>query len=332
MSGLKSALLATAGAMLIAGAAQAQEFTMRIATAVAPSNAICSRMLHDWAEAIKEQSGGRIDYTLDCGGVIAPMGDAINRVAQGVVDVAWDIPLVYGARYASLGVTAIPGTFDDPEPAAGALWQLYADGIIPHEDKVRVAFYQVFNNMVVWSVDPIENLGTLGGLKVAAGSRERAGLISALGGEALGLRPSEYYQALARGAIGGIMTNPAPVYELSLNEYLDNAVIGPLGGGVSVIVMNPGFYDRLPDDLKAVVDANTGRATSEWASTIIRDIDVALIDEHVADGSLTVHRLSAEELAALQPAFDKVTESWVGATEKGAVYLEAFRQALASRD
>lgn len=331
MSRLKSALVAAAGAVLIAGTAQAQEFTMRVAVAVAPAAPICNEMMLGWAERIREQSGGRIDYTLDCGGVIAPMGEAINRVEQGVVDVAWDIPLIYGARYAPLALTAVPGVFDDPEPAAGALWQLYEDGILPHEEGVRVAFYQVYNNMVFWSVDPIEDLTALAGLKVAAGSRERANLISALGGEAMGLRAPEYYQALARGAIGGVMTNASAVRDLSLGEYLDNAVIGPLGGGISVVVMNPGFYNSLPEDLRAVIDANTGRATSEWASTIIRDHDIALMEQGAADGSLAVHRLTDEELAAMQPAFDQVRESWISSTENGATYLEAFAQAMAAR-
>ncbi|WP_368518168.1 TRAP transporter substrate-binding protein DctP [Rhizobium sp.] len=315
-------ILATSAAM-----AEAQ-FTMRIATGANSAGFNCKEFLPAWAEKVKAESGGRIDYKLYCDGTLGRMGDTITRVQNGVADVGWDAPLAYGGRFSAFGTVSLPALFEDPVEAAGALWRVYENGSIPSDPSVKLVLIQVFGNISLWSTGEIENPASLKGLKFGMGSRERAIMLEKMGGIPLTLRVPEYYQSLAKGAAFGLFSNDAAILDYSLTELTKHVYRAPFGAGIANVYMNRRWYEKLPADLKAIIDANTGYESSKWASRILWEDDLRNVKKAQAEKGLVVHQLSEEELKAWKPAFDAAQASWVASVANGQTYLDAFKTAL----
>ncbi|MCO6188416.1 TRAP transporter substrate-binding protein DctP [Rhizobium sp. L1K21] len=310
-------------------AAWSAEYTMRIASGANSAGFTCKEFLAGWGEKIKAASGGRIDYELYCDGKLGKMGDTVNRVEYGLAEVGWDIPLAYGQRFAPLGVVGVPGLYKDPAKAAGALWKLYESGVIPEDSAVRIALLQTFGNTSLWTKDKVEDLTTLDGLKIAMGSRERAITLQSMGAAPVNLRVPEYYQAVAKGVADGIFSTDTSVFDFSMTELLKYNYRASFGGGVVGLFMNKNWYSSLPDELKKVIDENSGYEGSKWASNLLAESEKVLLKNAETDHGVTVHKLTPEEIDAWQPAFEKTKEAWVGAIPNGEAYLSGFKAGLA---
>jgi TRAP-type transport system periplasmic protein len=325
---IRMAIASFCALQLTALAAPAADYTMRIASGANSAGFACKEFLTGWAEKVKKDSGGRIDYQLFCDGTLGRMGDTVNRVQNGVADVGWDVPLAYGSRFAPFGVIGLPGLYARPVDAGGAFWKLYENGEIPPAQGVKLVLIQAFNNIGLWTVKPLGDATKLDRLKFAMGSKERAIILQKMGGVPLNLRVPEYYQALAKGAADGLLSNDSSVFDFSITELLKHTYRGKLGGGIVGVFMNEKWYNALPPELKQVIDANSGYAASKWASSLLATSEQALLQNAVTKQGITVHQLSPEELVAWQPAFDAAIASWTSETPNGAAYLEAFRKRL----
>lgn len=325
-------LLKIAGAVAVtilstAGIASAEaEFTMRIAAGASSSGNVCNNYLDSWAEEVKEKSGGRIDYKMYCDGTLAKMGDAVNRVEQGIADVAWDVPAAYGARFAGLNVIGVPGLYNDPEPASGAIWRAYESGALGEVDSVKLLWIQVVHNNSFFLRKPLPGYTNLNSAKIGMGSQIRARVVEGLNGVPIALKVPEYYQAMSKGSVDGLMTTAGAIFDFGIEELLKEVYHAPLGGGLTFTIMSNKFYDSLPDDLKAVIDETTGYERSKWAAAYLRDNE----SEQLAGlADVNVIEASEADLEALAPGLEAGRDAYLASDAANAGYLEAMKKALA---
>ena len=310
-----------------AGLASAEaEFTMRIAAGASSRGNVCNNYLDSWAEEVKEKSDGRIDYKMYCDGTLAKMGDAVNRVEQGIADVAWDVPAAYGARFAGLNVIGVPGLYNDPEPAAGAIWRAYESGALGQIDSVKLLWIQVVHNNSFFLRKPLPSYTNLNSAKIGMGSQIRARVVEGLNGVPIALKVPEYYQAMSKGSVDGLMTTAGAIFDFGIQEQMKEVFHAPLGGGLTFTIMSNKFYDSLPDDLKAVIDETTGYDRSKWAAAYLRDNE----NEQLASlAGVNVIEASETDIAALAPGLEAGRDAYLASDAANAGYLEAMTKALA---
>ncbi|EUB98179.1 Extracellular solute-binding protein, family 7 [Rhizobium sp. CF080] len=321
-------------AMGLCTAAVADEpIHLRIAVDSPSRGNVCVGYMDVWAKKIEAESQGRIKTELVCDGLLGKVGNSIDRVAAGVADIAWDLPLAYGARFAPLGVVGVPGLYDDPEIAAGALWNLYANGKIRLDvgSGIKLLWVQGVPNTAFYFVKAPSSLTSLAGHKIAMGSKQRAMTISAMGGTPIQLAPPEYYQAIQKGAADGVQSTTGAIGSYKLEELLHHYVYGPFGGGFTIMVMNQAKYDALSADLKKIIDDNSGYAMSRWSAAFLRDWE----DNYLKTNMLSKPEnkqviLTQEQLKAWQPAFDGVAKSWAESVPDGAKTIELFKAEYAA--
>jgi TRAP-type C4-dicarboxylate transport system substrate-binding protein len=331
---LTTFLASAAFALVMGGAAHAQDPIVLKFSADSPSTGnVCSGGYMDaWAKKIEEDSAGKLKIELVCDGLLGKVGDNVNRVAAGVADIGWDLPLAYGKRFAPLGVIGVPGLYADAEVAGGALWKLQEAGKtgVKFED-VKLLWIQGVPNTAYYLKAKPASHTDLTGLKIAMGSKMRATMINAMGGVPIQLGPPEYYQAIQKGAADGAQSTVGAIGAYKLQELLHYYVYGPFGGGFTFIVMNPNSYAKLPDDLKKVIDDNSGYMMSRKASAFLRDWEDKFLKEKMLSiaGNERVD-LTADEVAAWQKAFAAAEGDWVGSVEGGPAILADFKAALAA--
>ena len=117
--------------------------------------------------------------------------------------------------------------------------------------------------------DAITSVEDFNGLKLRGPSRPATLLLKKLGATPIGMPIPAFPEALSKGVVdGGVITwEMAPSLKLDelTDSHTDVAGDKALYNLYFIWAMNKATYNALPDDLRAVIDANSGRETSGWA-------------------------------------------------------------------
>jgi TRAP-type transport system periplasmic protein len=98
-----------------------------------------------------------------------------------------------------------------------------------------------------------------------------------------------------------------------------------------ILAMNKAKYEGLPDDLKKVIDANSGQAAAAMAGKVW-DEQAVVVSEMVKKRGNTIITLTEEEAARWRKATEPVVENWLKTTKErgldGQKLLDSARAAI----
>ena len=333
-AGAALALALTGGASTV----WAQEFTFSIHHFLSPKAPAQTALIEPWAAAVEEASGGRIKFeifpAMSLGG--APP-ELYGQVRDGVADVVWTLPGYTPGTFPRLEVFELPSVHDGSARATNLAIQALADEIAPDLTEVQPILVHVHSgNALHLANGTVEKAEDFAGLKIRSPGRTGAWMLEELGAEPVGMPVPALPQALSKGTVDAGLVPFEVALPLKLAELTKSSV--QLDGGkrfgtsTFLFAMNKASYDSLPDDLKAVIDANSGAALAERMGTAWDEIEPVGIARAEEAGN-AVTSLSAEATAAFDAPFDAVAERWVadvsGAGVDGAALLEAAKAAVA---
>jgi TRAP-type C4-dicarboxylate transport system substrate-binding protein len=114
---------------------------------------------------------------------------------------------------------------------------------------------------------PIRTLEDLQGKKIRAPTRVINDTLGTLGATPVGMPVPQVPEALSRGVVDGVVIPWEVSRPLRVHELTDShtSFAGDRGFYTSVFLygMNKNVYESLPDDLKAVIDNNSGLALAQ---------------------------------------------------------------------
>ena len=138
--------------------------------------------------------------------------------------------------------------------------------------------------------------------------------LETLGAVPVGMPVPQVPEALSRGVIDGTVIPWEVARPLRVHELVDHhtEVSGARGfyTAVFLFAMNKATYDGLPDDLKAVIDANSGLPLAQeigrvWDEAEGRGRQAAI------DAGNAIASLSADEVELWRVATQPVIDAWV---------------------
>ncbi len=245
----------------------AQEFTLRLHQFLPLQSTIPAKALAPWADKIMAQSGGRIKIesypSMQLGGKPQELFD---QVKDGVVDLTWTVIGYTPGRFPKTEAFELPFMVTTAEATSRAFHN-YAQSLALDEFKdVKPLVFHTHGAGLVHSKTPITRLEDLKGLKVRGGSRIINDMLKQLEAVPVGMPVPAVPEALSRGVLDGT-TIPWEVSEtLKVPEIVKNHTILSGSNGLYTLTflfaMNKASYERLPDDLKRVIDANSGPDTA----------------------------------------------------------------------
>jgi TRAP-type C4-dicarboxylate transport system substrate-binding protein len=152
------------------------------------------------------------------------------------------------------------------------------------------------------------------GLTVRGPTRVINDMLSELGAEPVGLPLPAIPEALSKGVIKGTVIPWEVTPAVRLSELVSNHAEftgdEALYTAAIVLVMNKAKYEALPDDLRAIVDAESGAKLSGMAAQVMWDMDAPgrAIAEKAGN---TIVQLDAAEVARWKEAAQPVIARWV---------------------
>jgi TRAP-type C4-dicarboxylate transport system substrate-binding protein len=340
MTSLHRLAMATAAAALIAGGAQAQEYTFKLhhfLSELAPSH---TAMLVPWAERVEANSGGRIDIqiypSMSLGG---RPPELIQQVRDGVVDLVWTVNGYTPGLFPRTEVFELPTVYvNDPGATNLAMREMFDEYLAEEYGGVQVMFLHVHAGNGIHTVDKeIRSPADAAGLNLRTPTRTGAWAIEALGANPVAMPVPDLPQALARKTVDGALIPWEVAAPLRLQEQTDYQIEGAdlsrFGNTTFQVSMNLDRWNGLPDDIKqAFTDASDAAWLAE-VGQIWRKNDDDVIEMFVAAGNNHVV-LTEEETAAFDAALAPVVDRWVADVTAqgidGAGLVERARAAIAA--
>lgn len=313
-------MLSVAPAAMAAGAlpgmAQAQETTLRLHQFLPPVATVPAHILKPWGEQLAAASDGRLNVQhFDAMSLGGRPPELIDQARDGVVDLSMSLVGYTPGRYPRSEVFELPFMMTDPVATSLAFWEMMESDFQNNEfADVKVLGAWVHGPGVIHSLEPILKLEDMQGKTMRGPTRVINDMLSELGATPVGMPLPAIPEALSKGVINGTVIPWEVTPSIRLTELVDNHLEfgGPeaLYTATIVMVMNKAKYEALPDDLRAILDAESGAKLSGMAAEVMFDYDKPGRDIAVNAGN-TINQLDEAEVARWKEAAQPVIARWV---------------------
>ena len=265
----RTALLAlgAVAAASMAGNALAQQVTLRLHQMLPQQATIPAKALIPWAQKVEADSGGKIKvqlfHAMSLGGSPPQLFD---QARDGVVDLTWTVLGYTPGRFNKAEVFELPFMSGSAEESSRA-FQEYVEKYAADEFKdIKLIAVHTHGPGLFHTKTPVTGLESLRGMKVRGGSRVINNMLTKLGATPVGMPVPAVTDALSKGTIDGTTIPWEVTPSLKVTELVKNhtTFAGATGLYTQTFAfsMNRGAYDKLPADLKKVIDDNSGVETA----------------------------------------------------------------------
>jgi TRAP-type C4-dicarboxylate transport system substrate-binding protein len=325
-------------AMLGPSVVAAQEVVLKLHQFLPAQAPVPAGVLVPWMEKIEAESGGRIKFehypAMQLGG---KPGDLIDQVTDGVADVVWTLPGYTPGRFPRSEVFELPFMITDAEGASRAYWQLGEKYMFDNDFKdVKIIGLWTHGPGLIHSKTPITSTADLKGVKLRAPTRVTNMMATSLGATAVGMPVPAVPEALSKGVIDATILPWEVTASIKSSELVKNHTEfpgAPLYTATFILAMNKDVYDGLPDDLKKVIDDNSGAAFSAEAGRISQAADAPAREIAVKLGN-NIIELTPEQIAEWKTAAQPTIDTWVKEMSAqgidGQALLDEARAAIAA--
>lgn len=332
-----------AGAVLavgiLSGASQslAQEVTLRLHQFLPPQANVPANVLIPWAKQVEEASDGRIKIDVFSGmslGGTPPQ--LIDQARDGVVDIVWTLPGYSPGRFPRAEVFELPFMMTDAEAGSRAYWELFESDMKDNDFKdLKILGTWMHGPGIIHSKgEGVSKLEDMQGKKLRGPTRVINGLLGEMGATPVGMPVPAIPEALSKGVIDGTVIPYEVVPALKVQELVDahTEFSGDeaLYTAVFVLAMNKAKYDSLPDDLKKILDDNSGMEFSASAGRIMQEFD-APGRKLAEDRGNTIIVLDEAEVERWKAAAKPVIDNWIAEMDgKGIDGADLYERAQAA--
>ncbi len=295
--------------------AWAQEVVLKMHQMLPAQAPIPAQVLQPWMDKITAESGGRIVFehypAMQLGG---KPPELVDQVVDGVADVIWTLPGYTPGRFPRTEVIELPFLMNDAETASRVLYTLGEKYMFDTEyADYKVLALFTHGPGLIHSKDPVLTPADLAGVKLRAPTRVTNMMVTNLGATPVGMPVPAVPESLSKGVIDATMLPWEVTGALKTSELVKNHTEftgKALYTSAFLIAMNKDKYNALPDDLKAIIDANSGAEFSAMAGKFAQDAD-AKARQMAVDLGNTITVLDAAQSAEWEAAAKPTYETWI---------------------
>jgi TRAP-type C4-dicarboxylate transport system substrate-binding protein len=314
--------------VLMAGSALAADVTLRMHQFLPPQANVPKMVLDVWADKVEADSDGRIEVqrfpSMQLGGTPPQLMD---QAIDGVADIVWTVVGYTPGRFPSTEVFELPFMVEDARAASYAYWKMFEKHMKDGEFKdVHILGTWVHGPGMFHTMDPVETPADLDGMKIRGGSRLVNQLLELVGATPVGMPVPAVSEGLSKGVIDGTTIPWEVTTALKVSELVENHTEfeGPaLYNLTFVLAMNKDKYEALPDDLKAVVDANSGLEFSIFAGGTQSDADGPARQVAVDNGN-NIITIPESETQVWHDLVQPIYDTWIADMEKRGIDGQAL--------
>jgi TRAP-type transport system periplasmic protein len=306
--------LVAAPAVLRLARAEAPQVTLKLHHHFSAVSAPHEKFLTPWARKVEAESGGRIRIELfpsmQLGGAPAQLFD---QARDGLADIVWAVAGSTPGRFAKIEVFELPFVPSHRALVNSKAIEDYAAANLQDEFReIHPLCFSCRDHGILHTTRAIKSIDDLKGLRLHVPNRLAADAVRALGANGVIVPTPQVPMALTAHAIDGCLDPWDVVPSLRLNDLLKNHTdfaASALSTTTFVLAMNKAAYERLPRDLKTVIDNNAGQATAAMAGAMW-DVEARAVAETARGRGDPITVLTADDVAPWRKATEPVIAAW----------------------
>ena len=300
---------------MTAGSALAAEVTLKMHQFLPAQANVPKLVLDVWADKVEKDSGGRIKVdrypAMQLGG---KPPELIDQAIDGVADIVWTVSGYTPGRFPETEVIELPFMMTKAEATSRAFWDMAQEKMVNGSFKdFKVLGLWVHGPGLIHSKNPITSPSELNGVKLRAPTHTTTMLFTALGATPVGMPVPAVPEALSKGVIDATIIPWEVTSALKVSELVKNHTEfgdASLYTTTFLFAMNKAKYDSLPDDLKKVIDDNSGMEFSAFAGKTQADSDGPAREIAVKNGN-NIIELTPEQVEEWRKASQSTIDAWV---------------------
>jgi TRAP-type C4-dicarboxylate transport system substrate-binding protein len=308
-------MLGAAAIALAATPALSQDVTLRLHQMLPPQATIPAKALTPWAEKVMADSNGRIKVELypamQLGGSPPELYD---QAADGVVDLIWTVIGYTPGRFPASETFELPFLMTNGEATSKAFHEFMTKNAADEFADTHVIAFHTHGPGMIHSKNPVTKLEDFQNLKIRGGSRVINLMLEELGATPVGMPVPAVPEGLSSGVIEATTIPWEVTPALKVAELVNNhtGFSGPNGWYTQTFVfaMNKDAYDKLPDDLKAVIDANSGEEVAAMMGSVMDQGDAVGL-KIAQDHGNNVITLDEPETARWKDVAQRIIDDWI---------------------
>jgi TRAP-type C4-dicarboxylate transport system substrate-binding protein len=283
--------------------AQAAE-ELKLATFVPPTHIILAKVLTPWAQEVAAASGNKLTVrmfpSMQLGG---KPPELYRQTVQGISDISFTLPGYTSSDFPMMALTELPGMASSADDGTRKLWA--------HFDRFLASQFKDTKVLMLWNSDtasimsktkPVRTLEDMKGMKIRTPSAAQSAQLEAIGAIPVDMPAGQIYNALDRGVVDASMIPMSAALDFKLIEVARYFTVNaPLGRSPFLVTMNRVRYQKLPADLRKIIDDTTGLKLSLKGAETYDTQNNAALDAAAKDRE--VIKLSAEENKRWREAF-----------------------------
>ena len=305
---------AVAPAILRPARADTPPITLKLHHSFSAVSGVHDKFLLPWARKIETESGGRMHVdifpSMQLGGAPAALFD---QARDGSADIVWAAPTLTPGRFAKIETFELP--FLPSRRALVSSKALTDFAAANLQDEFRDFYTICFScsdSAVIHATRPVRTTEDMKDFKLHVQTRLAAEAMRALGAHPFMMPSAQLPVAITEHVVDGCLDPWHLVPPLRLNDLLRSHTefsdYSPSARSY-VLAMNKASYDRLPRELKSVIDSNSGQVAAAMAGAMWDQQAGAVANMVVERGDLIV-TLLPEAVARWRKATEPVIDAW----------------------
>ena len=291
-----------------AGTSSQETTTLRFSHFWPATSSISKEVFEPWAKQIEEDSKGRLKVELYPSAGLAKADVTYEAAAKGTIDIGSQAHGYTNGRFPLTQITELPGLSSSATQMGCILQTLYEDGTLAseYEDSHLLFMYGAGPGTLHTTNKLIRKPEDMKGMRIRRPSAVAGDIIESMGASPVGLPANDMYTSLQRGVVDGLSFPWEAVTAFKIDEITKYHTNIPFYSSALMVTMNKDKYDSLPDDLKQVLDSNSGMKLANKVGEVFDKYDKLAIQ---------AARDKGDEVVDIPDPLND--QDWKGPLEKG---------------
>lgn len=293
-----------------------------------------TQIIQPFFDEVEERTAGRITFNPFFAGSLASVGDNLDSVAGGAIDMGLDLASTSSRIAPEFTYFEALGSY--PQDYADQWDAIYADlhpefAAIMEREGVRLLVWGpggseliFFNGGGDFLVEPED----FAGLTLRTAGTWQGQQIDALGGSSISMDPGELYLALQTGTVDATPQAATLGLGASLYEVAPNLSNISLTFNTLLYVINPDVWDSLSAEDQRIFEEAAERASLAVPATMQEQEQLAIEEMQSRDG-VEFYRLTDDERQAIfdeiAPVLEEAADISRGTSDEGQRLIDAIQ-------
>lgn len=289
---------------------------------IAPDDHSYTKGIELFAEAVEEESDGRVQFEIFGNGQLGGEREIVEQVQLGSLDMTVVTGGILGSFVPEMSVLEMPFLFEDVEHAYEAL-----DGEVG-EELMQIIDEAGFKSLGIWengmrhiinNKHAVHSPDDMSDLKIRTVENELyLETYKSLGADPTPIAFPEVYTSLQQGVIDGQDNSYGVMVTTKMYEVQNHLTENMVYYASAPVLMNPDTFNNLPKDIQEIL-VNAGKEFTQIQRDINQDMEAEQI-EFLEEEGVEIVIPSEEEMAAfreaVEPVYDKLSDQFGDMVER----------------